>query len=68
MFRILKRIVSRLFAPRSFGAPPSAPHDPHARVREPRRRGPSGRSSSVEVLEPRDDELAQVVGRIAGNA
>ena len=68
MFRILKRIVSRLFGPRSFGAPPSGPHDPHAGVREPRRRGPSGRISSVEVLEPKDDELVQVVGRIAGNA
>ena len=68
MFRILKRIMSRLFGPRSFGAPPSAPHDPHAKVREPRRCGPSGRSSSVEVLEPEDDKLVQAVGWIAGNA
>jgi hypothetical protein len=39
---------------RKFAGPPDLPDPPPAGVREPRRRGPSGRASSVAVLEPED--------------
>jgi len=49
MMMFVKRVLSRLFG--WFGTPP-APADPYVRVREPRRRGPSGRSTAVAVAEP----------------
>lgn len=49
MFRRLELFVRRLITA-WFGPP----RDPFAAVREPRRRGPSGRLSAVAVAEPRD--------------
>jgi hypothetical protein len=49
----------RIFAPPSGGA-----SDPLIGVRQPTRRGPSGRKSAAAVLEPDDDRVGVVaVGR-----
>jgi hypothetical protein len=50
MFRGLKAILARLF--REYQPPPDPPHDPYAGVREPRRRGPSGKHDAAAVMEP----------------
>src|SRR5215475_10765087 len=42
--------------------PPRRPYDPDSPVRSPRRYGPTGRSASVAVAEPVDDESLMVVG------
>ena len=42
--------------------PPRRPHDPDSPVRSPRRYGPTGRSASVAVAEPVDDESLMAVG------
>jgi hypothetical protein len=47
------RILQRPFHERF--PPPPPPEDPYACVREPRRRGPGGRSAAVGVAEPRED-------------
>ena len=58
MFSALKRLAARLFGRLP---PASGPfEDPYAGVREPRRRGPSGRSSAVAVDEPRPDQVVEV--------
>jgi len=58
-------------APNTYGAsrnrwegpdPPKRPHDPDSPVRSPRRYGPTGRSTSVAVAEPVDDESLVAVG------
>ena len=60
-----------LQAPNTYGAsrnrwegpdPPKRPYDPDSPVRSPRRYGPTGRSASVAVAEPVDDESLVVVG------
>ena len=40
-----------------------APHDPYAAVREPRKRGPGGRNSSVAVAEPEPDQFVSATAR-----
>src|SRR6266545_1111442 len=61
-----------LQAPNTYGAsrnrwdgpdPPKPPYDPDSPVRSPRRYGPTGRSASVAVAEPADDESLMAVGR-----
>src|SRR6476620_11513434 len=50
--------------------PPKRPYDPDSPVRSPRRYGPTGRSASVAVAEPVDDESLVVVGgphSVSGN-
>jgi len=42
--------------------PPKRPYDPDSLVRSPRRFGPTGRSASVAVAEPVDDEYVEAVG------
>src|SRR5262245_45637425 len=42
--------------------PPKRPYDPDSPVRSPRRYGPTGRSASVALAEPVDDERLMVVG------
>src|SRR5262249_53906393 len=42
--------------------PPKRPYDPDSPVRSPRRHGPTGRSASVAVAEPVDDEGLLAVG------
>lgn len=60
-----------LQAPNTYGAsrnrwegpdPPKRPYDPDSPVRSPRRYGPTGRSASVAVAEPVDDESLVLVG------
>ena len=60
-----------LQAPNTYGAsrnrwegpdPPKRPYDPDSPVRSPRWYGPTGRSASVAVAEPVDDESLVLVG------
>jgi hypothetical protein len=60
-----------LQAPNTYGAsrnrregpdPPKRPYDPDSPVRSPRWYGPKGRTASVAVAEPMDDERLVVVG------
>jgi len=48
--------------------PPKRPFDPDSRVRTPKGHGPAGRSSSVAVDEPVEDENVAAVGGPASNA
>jgi hypothetical protein len=61
MFERLRQLAARLMRglPPLFGPPP----DPYARVREPRKRGPGGRHSSVAVMEPEPDQSIDADGR-----
>jgi hypothetical protein len=58
MWRRLKALLIRLFARHSFTQPdgPYGPYDLDSRVREPRRRGPTGRTASVAVDEPEEEK------------
>src|SRR6185503_4876457 len=47
--------------------PPTRPHDPESPVRVPRRYGPTGRSASVAVAEPADDESLMAIGGRIGD-
>ena len=61
MFTALKRLAARLFGRLP---PASGPfEDPYAGVREPRRRGPSDRSSAVAVAEPLPEHVVEVRAR-----
>jgi hypothetical protein len=64
MFSYLKALAARL-AGRGFlsGLPPSAPDDPHVGVREPRKRGPSGKSAAVALAEPEERTLVRAYGQ-----
>jgi hypothetical protein len=42
--------------------PSDPPRDPYSSVRHPRRHAPSGKSASVAVEEPDDEDLLCVVG------
>ena len=42
--------------------PPQDPSDPDSRVRAPRWHGPKGRSASIAVAEPDDDESVVAIG------
>jgi len=48
--------------------PPKRPLDPDSRVRAPKSHGPAGRSSSIAVDEPVDDENVAAVGAPARDA
>jgi hypothetical protein len=48
--------------------PPKRPLDPDSRVRAPKWHGPAGRSSSIAVDEPVDDENVAAVGALASDA
>jgi hypothetical protein len=62
MFSYLKALAARL-AGRGFGGlPPSAPDDPHVGVREPRKRGPSGKSAAIALAEPEERTLVRAYG------
>ncbi len=45
--------------------PPQGPADPDSRVRAPRWHGPRGRSASIAVAEPDDDESVVAIGGLA---
>ena len=47
--------------------PPTRPRDPESPVRVPRRYGPTGRSASVAVAEPGDDENLMAIGSRIGD-
>jgi hypothetical protein len=48
---------------RGWHPPSEPPSDPFARVREPHRRKPGGRSSAVALLEPEPPQLVTATGR-----
>jgi hypothetical protein len=54
MFAYLKALAARLVGRGFTGLPPGAPGDPYAGVREPRKRGPGGRSTAVALAEPEE--------------
>jgi len=63
MLSYLKSIAAR-FTWRDFGnLPPEPPEDPYADVREPRRRGPGGKSTAVALAEPEEWPVARADGR-----
>jgi hypothetical protein len=47
--------------------PPTRPYDPESSVRVPRRYGPTGRSASVAVAEPDEDERTIAIGGQTGD-
>jgi hypothetical protein len=59
MFHVVRRVIAALM---NRLRPFSPPQDPHAAVREPRRRNPSGRSSAVAVTEPEPMTRVRAVG------
>jgi hypothetical protein len=63
MIAYLKALASRL-SRRGLGTffPPSA--DPPAGVREPRKRGPGGRSSTAAVAEPVEQAVVRAYGTV----
>jgi hypothetical protein len=61
MLQRLKQIVARLIGRRPPSGGPT--HDPDAGVREPRKRAPGGRHSSVALVEPEPDRLVSAVAR-----
>ena len=52
----IRDLVRRVFGPRSAG------EDPYAGVRVPTRRSPSGRSSAIAVMAPREDDEVTALG------
>jgi len=62
MFQFVRRVVAALL---SKFRPFSPPDDPYAAVREPRRRNPSGRSSTVALAEPEPRRRVQAGGTSA---
>jgi hypothetical protein len=62
MFQRLKALAAWLMGR---GLPPFDPtQDPYAGVREPRRRGPTGRNSAVALREPESETSVRAVGRV----
>jgi len=62
MLEYLKSLAAR-FTWRDFGLPPESPEDPYADVREPRRRGPGGRSTSAAIAEPEERSFVRADAR-----
>ena len=61
MLTYLKALAARLKRRVTDLLPPS--EDPSVGVREPRRRGPGGRSSAVAVAEPSEPSNVRAIGR-----
>jgi hypothetical protein len=59
MFRLLRRVLERLFGPQPGSGPPV---DPYAGVPAPRRKAPGGRGSAIAVPEPDPDHVIESVG------
>lgn len=64
MFSYLKALAARLR--RQFGGFPPAPEDPFVGVREPRKRGPAGRSTAASVVEPAEMRSVNAHGAAHG--
>jgi hypothetical protein len=61
MFERLKQLTARLMGRRPPSSGPT--HVPYAGVREPRKREPGGRLSSVAVMEPEPAQLVSAIGQ-----
>jgi hypothetical protein len=61
MFAYLKSLAARLMRRGTDAIFP--PQEPAVGVREPRRRGPGGRTSGVALAEPREPSNVHAVGR-----
>jgi hypothetical protein len=66
MLAYLKALAARLIRKGFGGLPPSPPDDPYVGVREPRRRGPTGRNSAVALDEPVERRSVRAYGRDHG--
>jgi hypothetical protein len=64
MFSYLKALAARL-AQRGFPwLPPEPLDDPHVGVREPRKRGPGGKSTAVALPEPTEQRVVRAYGHV----
>ena len=61
MLAYLKALAARVMRRVGGALPPS--EDPAVGVREPRRRGPGGRSSGVALAEPGEPSNVKAIGR-----
>jgi len=62
MLLYLKALAARLAGRHLGGWPPAAPEDPYAGVREPRKRGPGGKSAAVALAEPFEQPVVRADG------
>jgi hypothetical protein len=62
MLSYLKALAARLFDRHVGGLPPTAPDDPYVGVREPRKRGPGGKSTAVALAEPSEQPVVRADG------
>jgi len=62
---LFRRLVALLKSLKSFDPPWDPSEDPYAAVRQPRRPGPTGRSSAVALEEPRPPRRVHAVGAAA---
>ena len=62
MFEYLRALGARLLGGGNFGPFQRPPDAPFASVREPRRRGPGGRSTAAAVAEPEEGIFVQATG------
>jgi hypothetical protein len=62
MFLYLKALALRLARRALGGLPPALPEDPPVGVREPRKRGPGGKSSAVALVEPAERGSVRAYG------
>ena len=60
--QLAKRLHSKLFKPDS-GDGPRGPLDPYSYVRHPLVQRPGGRSSSIALDEPDEDQKLHLIGR-----
>jgi hypothetical protein len=64
MFEYLKALAARLTRQGFGGWPPLPPsEDPYAGVREPRRRGPGGKSTALAIAEPDEQISTRAYGK-----
>jgi hypothetical protein len=66
MLSYLKALAARVDWRGFRGLPPAAPDDPHVGVREPRKRGPGGKSSAVALAEPAEERVVRAYRHAQG--
>jgi hypothetical protein len=63
MLEYLKALAARVLRGGFRGLSPLPPDDPYVGVREPRRRGPGGRSGAVAIEEPMEERSVRAQAR-----
>jgi hypothetical protein len=66
MFTYLRALAAKLAGRGFSGLPPALPDDPYIGVREPRKRGPGGKSTAVAVAEPVEWKPVRAYGQAQG--